>query len=427
MGEFCAFVREVCSRRSRNVFAIRGDGAPPVTILGADATPRHGARRFHTDHETWSNRWMFHRSNIVLLALAAGVFACSADPRDEETPDSGSETTPDAGETPDAGDTPDGGETPDAGETPDGGDTEDPRLHPCGDETPAPDTGRPLPEEVRTGATDVELVGGTRRLEIYARRSKPLTATELADFQERACAALGYNLVEVDASLTAGPLQPAFRIVVLDDTTYGRVTGAAGTYGVAYPNWNGDGDAIVVPKNGLRNVAELDDTLAHELNHVVVGRYAPNDLEIPWWAIEGFAINIGTRFGKLRTGEATGFAGGWIAQADGDDARLTFQRYDIEDNTTNLSQVGHDQSISGFFVEYLRVKYVRPNTTGFGDVGPRMLDAMIHTSESGDPFADGFSSGFGGASLSNAKERYATFLDETAGNNATRLAGTVWE
>lgn len=296
---------------------------------------------------------------------------------------------------------------------------------PCGAGFAVPDA-RPLPVDVRDAVDDLRLADGTDRIEVYSRSQTQLTAAEIAQFGTRSCEAFKFNLERLQLEGTELPLLPALRIVILDDATYGAATGAPGSYGVTFSAWEGDGDAFVVPESALGNLGELDDTLAHELNHVIVGRLAPNDATMPWWAIEGLAIDMGSHFGKLKHGQVQGFVRSHLDGADGDDARLTFTRYDLEDNTQNLGQVGHDQSLSGFFLTYLELRHPFGSELGFADMPVRMLRTMRDNSD-GFEFADSFKEMFGNLSLPKAKADYAQYLDDTVGDIDARLKGTVYE
>ena len=118
----------------------------------------------------------------------------------------------------------------------------------------------------------------------------------------------------------------------------------------------------------------------------------------------------------------TDFVPGYLVNATGADATLTFDRYGLEDKTTNLGQVGHDQAISAFFVEYLRVKHPRPDAgAGFPDVQSRLLQAMVQVSEGADE-PTGFAAHMDGLAEEEAKTAFTQFLDATVGDSQ----GEVW-
>ena len=121
----------------------------------------------------------------------------------------------------------------------------------------------------------------------------------------------------------------------------------------------------------------------------------------------------------------TGFAKGWIDNATGADATLTFQRYDLEDLTQNLQQLGHDQSISGPFVEFLIAGLPHGNTTGFMDAHVRVLGTFRSNSE-GAVLDTAFASQFDAVTLANAKDAFVDLLDTTNGDLSSRNAGTVF-
>ncbi len=299
------------------------------------------------------------------------------------------------------------------------------KLDPCGRGAPR-DGLAGLPGDVVDAAPDVRRVVATDRLEVWARAGSAPSADQLEAFRARSCDAFQFDL----DTLEREPDEPALvvmpiRVVVLDDAAYGRATGAPGTYGVTFGATASEGDAFVVPVGALRDLAELDDTLAHELAHVFQFRLAPFDAEIPWYFMEGTAIALGSTFGKARHGYATGFVTGWMRTATGEDARLTFRRYGLEDLTQNLSEVGHDQAVSGFFVEFLRAKLVTPAGTGVPQIQARLMETMEAVS-AGESLAAAFAQHTGGASLSAAQEAFIGHLDATVGDWSRRAEGTIF-
>jgi hypothetical protein len=135
----------------------------------------------------------------------------------------------------------------------------------------------------------------------------------------------------------------------------------------------------------------------------------------------------GSYFGKKLHDQPTSFVQAWLDTADGSDATLTFDRYGLEDKTQNLSEVGHDQALSGFFVEFLRVKAPRPGGgSGYSDAQPRLLQLMRRVSD-GEGFDATFASELGGLTLPKAQADYVQFLDDTVGDLATRYSGTAFE
>lgn len=297
---------------------------------------------------------------------------------------------------------------------------------PCGEGQPQ-EGGPPMPEDVRTKVSDLELRVGTDRLQVFVRGRSPLTAEQIEEFRARSCEAITFDLDELQIDSDVPQLALPLRVVILDTIAYNNVTGAAGTYGVTFMPWENDGDAFVVPENALKEPEDLDDTLAHELMHMLQGRFAPNDAYIPWYFIEGQAIDIGSLFAFRKYGRSNGFAKGWVRQADGDDAKLTFERYGLEDKTKDLREVGHDQALSGFFLEYLRVLHPREGEQkGWPDALRRTFLGLQDVSE-GTRLAAAFSARMDGLTLADAKAAFIAWLDATKSQGNARLAGTVWE
>lgn len=297
------------------------------------------------------------------------------------------------------------------------------RLDPCG-RGPAVEGTLPLPQDIRTAAPDLARVYATDRLEVWARTTRRPSDADLEQFRARSCAAYGFDLDLTGREPDEAPLAAPVRVVVLDVPTYNKATEAPGTYGVTFPGTDTTTDAFVMPSNALSNPDDLDDTLAHELLHVLQFRYAPNDLEIPWYLVEGAAVQAGAAHAVARHGRTTGFWVGWVQSAVGADATLTFDRYGPEDQTQNLSEVGHDQSIGGFFVEYLRVHHpIDAGARGIPDVQRRLLETMREVSLGG-PLERAFAARVG-VPLAEAKRAYTAFLDATRGAWAQRSAGTL--
>ncbi|MCC6900545.1 MAG: hypothetical protein IT377_16320 [Polyangiaceae bacterium] len=286
----------------------------------------------------------------------------------------------------------------------------------CGTGEPVADD-RPLPKDVTAAAPNLELAATSRRIEVWAPVDSPLLDSEVTDFGKGSCQALLFDL-DVH-QVPQADLSTRVRIVVVDGPTFDLATGAPGAYGVAFSATKSTTDAVILPADGLENLVELDDTLAHELTHVISGRAAPYDAWLPWWLIEGIAVLSGSQLGKKLHDQPTSFVMDWLDIADGSDAELTFQRYGLEDQTQNLGEVGHDQALSGFFIEFLRVK------VGIADVQKRLLGVMRKVSD-GDDFDATFAAELG-VPLGQAQADYAKFLDDTAGDLAKRYAGTVFE
>jgi hypothetical protein len=299
-------------------------------------------------------------------------------------------------------------------------------VYPCGTKPPSPDD-RLLPSDVSAGAPDVELRAGSDRIEMYARKSSTMTDAALNEIAARACEALTFDLKELAVAADEPSMQPAVRIIVLDDATYDTVTQAAGSYGITYAGDGAYGDAIVVPESGTKYVVDFDDTLAHELTHIVQGRMAPDTYYVTWFLLEGAATLMGTQYGMYKHNKPTDFVPGYLVDATGADATLTFDRYGLEDKTTNMDELGHDQAISAFFVEYLRVKSPRPDAgTGYLDVQRRLLGAMVQVSNGSDE-PTGFAANMDGLVEEDAKTGFTQFLDATVGKSQERFGGTLFE
>ncbi|MBK8172310.1 MAG: hypothetical protein IPK60_18465 [Sandaracinaceae bacterium] len=282
-----------------------------------------------------------------------------------------------------------------------------------------------LPQEIRDAVPDLYVAQQTRRVSIYVRPSTSLSAAEVEHFLNAATDALTYNQNHLALSAEEIANEPRIRVVVLNRSSYTAATGSPDSYGVSFPAYGDDVDALVVKDDALSNLADFDDTLAHEINHVLIGRRAVDDTYIPWWVIEGTAVDMGANYAWEVHHAWTTFKEYWD-EATGDDATTTFARYDLEDLTSDSNELAHDQAISGFFVEYLRFIHEHDGAHGYPDVHPRFLAASIATSE-GASFAMAFGANFDGLTLANAKEAYRAFLQSTIASPSARYAGTVFE
>ncbi len=298
-------------------------------------------------------------------------------------------------------------------------------MDPCGRGAAGP-TGLPLPTEITEEVPDLVRRSASDRLEIWAAASSPGPNALVDLLREHGCAALTFDLDELGLDPDEPELRAPLRIVLLEDDDYDSISDAAGTDGIAYSASSTEGDAFMVPFSAADDVPEMDDTLAHELIHLLHGRVAPFADDVPWFIIEGSAIDAGTHFGRRRHGFPTGFVEEWLRGATGTDAATTFARYGVEDRTQTLDQVGHDQSLSGFFVEYLRTKHPQPQGAGIVDIQQRMTTAMRDASNSSRTFPGAFSAAVPDVTLDAAKAAYIRYLDDSAGDWTARVEGTVF-
>lgn len=288
------------------------------------------------------------------------------------------------------------------------------------------DDPRQLPRDIRRAAPDLEVAMENHNIRVFVRTASTLTDEEIGHYLTASTSALEYNMEAMEFTAEQVAMEPRVRVVVLDVPTYNAATGSPDTYGISYPAYGSDGDAFVIPDTSFSNPTEMDDTLAHEINHILVGRRTPDDSQIPWWQVEGTAINMGSHYGWDVDHIWTGFIKGWVDVATGSDVQTTFERFDLEDNTTSLAELGQDQSLSGFFIEYLRYLHPHGDALGFPDVHARMLAVSIAASGGAD-FAESFASNFDGVALADAKSAYADFMTRTAHSLSTRYAGTIFE
>ncbi len=277
---------------------------------------------------------------------------------------------------------------------------------------------RALPSSVRRAATDLAEARFSDGITLQVRSGSTLSEEDKNEFHSRAARALLYDLeaLHLDPS---DVVNVAIQLVVLDTRAYDLATESPGTYGVSFPANGRASDAMVVPENAISNLEELDDTLAHELVHILQGRAAPNGDVYPWYFIEGSAINVASHYNYSIYGRVSSFVVSYLA-ATADDARTTFTRYSFEDNTTTLAQIGHDQSVSGFFVEYLRTKH---GGAGIPDINAKLV-RVYTSSRSAATFQAAFQTEVG-ESIDSAQAAFIAFMG--TGTRTTRWRGTVFE
>jgi hypothetical protein len=301
----------------------------------------------------------------------------------------------------------------------------DAALDPCGRGMRAEDA-LPLPSEVSAVAGDLEPRLATNRLEVWVRRSGAAAEATVDDLWSRSCAAYAFGLDEFRLEPDDARLAAPVRIVWLSAGDFFSLTGDWFTEGVAYTGGEGEGDAFVVPASGPSSPVDFDDTLAHELVHVIQGRVAPGEAGTPWFVVEGMAVNAGAHFSRALYGRPSDFVRESLDGATGADARDTFARFGLEDLTGGDSDLlNHDQAVGGFFVEYLRALHPHAGGAGFADVQPVLLTAMTRASTA-QRFNAAFASGLDGLGITEAKDAYASFLDRHVDDWSARARGTVF-
>lgn len=298
-------------------------------------------------------------------------------------------------------------------------------LDPCGRGAAQP-LGLPLPVDVTQALGRLDRRLATDRIEVWTRASGGLSDDVVQDYWARSCAALSFDLDELGIEPDDANLGAPLRVVVLSNADYASATGDPESDGVTFNATMTEGDAFVVPASAVAQPAELDDTLAHELVHMLQGRVAPGENGLPWYFLEGMAVNAGTHFGRLRNGYPTGFVRDYLEGTGGADAAVTFTRFDQEDQTTDTDQLGHDEAVGGLLVEYLRAVHPRGAGKGFPGTMPALTSAMVR-SNGGASFDAAFEANFGGLTLAQAKRAFLAFMDATTASWAARTVGTVFE
>jgi tetratricopeptide (TPR) repeat protein len=111
------------------------------------------------------------------------------------------------------------------------------------------------------------------------------------------------------------------------------------------------------------------------------------------------------------------------APVDGGEARATWMRYGLDDQTGDMGEVGLRQAISGFFVEYLRVLHPK----AMPDVLARLLAAMIRESDNGVLTVEKtFQTATGGLDLGEAKKAFEEILQTKEWRGEATAGSLYW-
>lgn len=246
----------------------------------------------------------------------------------------------------------------------------------------------------------------------------PLDGPRLDGAWARGCAALGFVAWELGLAAHEPWAQGPLRWVLLPDEAFADVPGAEGAGALTVDA--AEGDALATPLGLMQDAAELDDTLVHELVHVVQGRLVPGGNGIPWFVHEGMAVSAGARYGRGLHGRATGPVEGYLADASAAEVAEALARSGGEDLTGAVDGPkeahGLSESAGGLFVEHLRLE--------FSGAQPRLLAAVSWAGAEG--FGAAFSRAFGGLTVVQARDGLLRRVAGTEGDWAARAAGAAF-
>ena len=223
------------------------------------------------------------------------------------------------------------------------------------------------------------------------------------------------NTDVLKAPLTVGVLsQAAFEKTTGDSS--GSIAGV--TFG---PNLFVVPDRVVSQKPK----AQDEDTIAHELGHVQDFREAGDKLEkIPVFLQEGKEYVLGETYPGSRgmDNDHLAYVGdvlGKISASTAKEVLAGFQKPEDENKSANFAFLG--EVTGSLFVEFLRTRL-----GGKGDANA--VSDLAHVTEqvgSGQAFATSFKDQFG-VGFQAAQNQFISYLQETEGNPAARLNGTIY-
>lgn len=165
----------------------------------------------------------------------------------------------------------------------------------------------------------------------------------------------------------------------------------------------------------------LDDelsegTLAHELTHIQDGRQLRGG-KLPSFLLEGRALTNGHNY-RLSLGQKNNSYDFQMARS-----AMKFSSADAEEILGEFHSSGWNMEAMGtFLVEYMRTKW---NGTGVPNIHQR-LARMIERIAGGLDAEAAFAQEFG-KPFSALLESFMKYLDNTKGEPAVRLQGTIWE
>ena len=263
-------------------------------------------------------------------------------------------------------------------------------------------------------------VVGSLALEVWAPVEPPAPSVDVELTWRRGCEALAFVARELELAPHETSLGGPVRLVLLPDADFARVAGAEGADGLAVAAGEGEGDALALPLGALAEPAELSDTLAHELVHVVQGRLVPGTEGTPWFVLEGMGLSAGARHGLSQHGRVTGPARSYLEDATAEEVAGALARFGVEDLTEEAEEPeeahGLSESAGGLFVEHLRRTWP--------DAQARLLAAMAWAGSAG--FDAAFSRAFDGRALPEVQREFLEVVSRTEGDWAARAAGTAF-
>lgn len=203
-----------------------------------------------------------------------------------------------------------------------------------------------------------------------------------------------------------------------DQVLGGDSTGTAGvTMG---PN------LMAVPENLTSSTnPDDDDTIAHELVHVMDFREGGNKVDhVPIYLQEGHAYTIGDLYpiheGKDAQDPVLGGIARSLTKVTADQARDVMDHYRDPSAESDPNRDGfRDETTGALYVNFLK------SQLGFEDVLPRIAQVVQDVGKGSD-YDTAFKKQFG-ISSTDSENKFVQFMKDTENKPEARLEGTIWE
>jgi hypothetical protein len=158
--------------------------------------------------------------------------------------------------------------------------------------------------------------------------------------------------------------------------------------------------------------------MGHELVHMTMWRLGAIVTKIPIYAHEGIATSVGWWFFH-RTHPRWPFIQQRLVALTRARAEKTVTTFRVTADYKNrpVSEVSMDESVGGFFIEYLRAHLRQDTHHAFGRISQRVGH--------GETFEEAVAAELG-RPLAELEREFVDFVGATEGNSSERLAGTVW-
>ena len=187
-------------------------------------------------------------------------------------------------------------------------------------------------------------------------------------------------------------------------------------------------DLMAVPENLTSSTnPDDDDTIAHELNHVMDFREAGNGIDsIPVYEQEGKAYTVGDTYpiteGKDKSDPVLRGVGEELSKITGAQAADVMKNYRDGSAESDPSRDGfRDETTGALYVQYLQT---RLGGKGVPDAVQRLAQVTADVG-TGQSYDSAFQKEFGVSSKST-EDAFVKYVTATEGKPSERMSGTLW-